>query len=81
MHCLPGVGLANFKSLFTLSITSTFGYTFWRNSGMDAALGSACHITTYFGGIILALLINNKNTKLKKLWRTLFLQLFPFHSL
>lgn len=28
--------------------------------------------TTYFGGIILALLINNKNTKLKKMWRTLF---------
>ena len=66
------VGLANFKSLFTTSITSTFGYTFWRILGWTLLWAVLATFTTYFGGIILALLINNKNTKLKKLWRTLF---------
>lgn len=66
------VGLANFKSLFTTSITSTFGYTFWRILGWTLLWAVLATFTTYFGGIILALLINNKNTKLKKMWRTLF---------
>ncbi len=40
---------------------------------MDAAFWAVlATFTTYFGGIILDLLINNKNTKLKKMWRTLF---------
>ena len=66
------VGLANFKSLFTTSITSRFGYTFWRILGWTLLWAVLATFTTYFGGIILALLINNKNTKLKKMWRTLF---------
>lgn len=64
--CLPGWDLANFKSLFTTSITSTFGYTFWRILGWTLLWAVLATFTTYFGGIILALLINNKNTKLKK---------------
>ena len=58
------VGLANFKSLFTTSITSTFGYTFWRILGWTLLWAVLATFTTYFGGIILALLINNKNTKM-----------------
>mgnify|MGYP002226084080 FL=1 len=29
--------------------------------------------TTFFGGVFLAMLINNKKTKCQKLWRTLFI--------
>ncbi len=66
------VGLENFKSLFTTTITSTFGYTFWKILGWTLLWAVLATFTTYFGGIILALLINNKQTKLKKMWRTLF---------
>ena len=32
-----------------------------------------CIVTRYFGGILLAMFINNKNTKGKKFWRTCFM--------
>lgn len=66
------VGINNFKTLFTTSITATFGYTFWKILGWTLLWAVLATLTTYFGGIILALLINNKATKLKKMWRTLF---------
>ena len=66
------VGLANFKSLFQTSLTVTFGYTFWRILAWTLIWAVLATFTTYFGGIILALLINNKLTKFKKMWRTLF---------
>lgn len=65
-------GLTNFKSLFTTTITSTFGYTFWKVLGWTLVWAVFATFTTYFGGIVLALLINNKQTKLKKMWRTIF---------
>lgn len=66
------VGMANFKSLVTTSITETFGYTFQKILGWTLLWALLATATTYFGGIILALLINNKKTKMKKMWRTLF---------
>lgn len=66
------VGLSNFKSLFTTSITATFGYTFWRILGWTLLWAMLATATTYIGGIILSLIINSKLTKLKKMWRTLF---------
>lgn len=66
------VGFANFKSLFQTSLTVTFGYTFWRILAWTLIWAVLATFTTYFGGIILALLINNKLTKFKKMWRTLF---------
>lgn len=65
-------GLQNFKSLFTTTITSTFGYTFWKVLGWTLIWAVFATFTTYFGGILLALLINNKKTKWPKMWRTLF---------
>lgn len=65
-------GLLNFKSLFTTTITSTFGYTFWKVLGWTLIWAVFATLTTYFGGIVLALLINNKKTKWPKMWRTLF---------
>ncbi len=65
-------GLTNFKTLFTTSITSTFGYTFRKILIWTLIWAVFATFTTYFGGIILALLINSKVTKLKKFWRTIF---------
>ncbi len=65
-------GIANFKSLFETSITATFGYTFRKILVWTLIWAFLATATTYFGGIILALLINSKLTKMKKLWRTLF---------
>lgn len=65
-------GIENFKSLFTTSLTATFGYTFWKILGWTLLWAVLATATTYIGGIILSLLINSKVTKVKKLWRTLF---------
>ena len=66
------VGLANFKSLFTTSITVTFGYTFRRILVWTLIWAVFATVTTYVGGILLSLLINSKLTRFKKMWRTLF---------
>lgn len=66
------VGFSNFKSLFTTSLTMTFGYTFWRILAWTLIWAAFATVTTYVGRILLSLLINNKQTKLKKMWRTLF---------
>lgn len=65
-------GLKNFADLFSTSITITFGYTFWRILAWTLIWAIVATFTTYIGGILLALLINNKSTRLKKLWRTIF---------
>lgn len=66
------VGLENVKSLFETSLTVTFNYTFWKILGWTLLWAVLATFTTYFGGIILALMINNKLTKFKKVWRTIF---------
>ena len=66
------VGLANFKSLFTTSMTVTFGYTFRRILVWTLIWAVFATVTTYVGGILLSLLINSKLTRFKKMWRTLF---------
>lgn len=66
------VGVKNFKALFTTSLTSTFGYSFRRILVWTLVWAFFATFTTYIGGIMLAMFINNKKTKYKKLWRTLF---------
>ena len=66
------VGLDNFKALFTTNTTITFGYVFVRVLSWTLIWAVFATFSTYFGGILLAKLINNKITKCKKLWRTLF---------
>lgn len=66
------VGLDNFKALFTTNTTITFGYVFVRVLSWTLVWALFATFSTYFGGILLAKLINNKITKCKKLWRTLF---------
>jgi len=77
-HMPPGalfewVGLKNFQSIFSTSLTVTFGYSFRRVLTWTLIWALFATFTTYIGGILLSLLINNKDTHGKKLWRTLFM--------
>jgi arabinogalactan oligomer / maltooligosaccharide transport system permease protein len=67
------VGWANFKQLFTTSLTSTFGYSFGKILRWTLVWAVLATFTNYFGGIMLAMLINNKRTRWKKMWRTCFI--------
>ena len=67
------VGLTNFKNLFSNSVTITFGYSFRKILGWTLTWAVLATFTTYIGGILLAKFINDKRTKLPKLWRTLFI--------
>ena len=66
------VGLRNFKTLFTSTVTISFGYVFVRVLLWTLLWAAAATFTTYFGGILLAKFINHRSTRLKKLWRTFF---------
>lgn len=64
------VGFKNFKQLFTLKIwNSTFiGVGIWTI--VWAVLATA---TNYFGGLLLALIVNIKGVKIKRFWRSIFI--------
>lgn len=67
------VGFDNFISLFGGGgLTSTFGYSFIRVLAWTLIWALFSTLTTYVGGILLSLLLNNVKTKLPKFWRTLF---------
>ena len=67
------VGWRNFKQLFTNSTTVTFGYSFGKILIWTLEWAFLATLTTFIGGILMAQFINNKKTKLPKLWRTLFM--------
>lgn len=67
------VGWSNFKNLFTSSVTVTFGYSFRKILVWTLEWAVLATFTTYIGGILMAKFINDKRTKLPKLWRTLFI--------
>ena len=67
------VGWSNFKNLFTNSITVTFGYSFKKVLLWTLEWAVLATFTTYIGGILLAKFINDKKTKMPKMWRTLFI--------
>lgn len=66
------VGLDNFRQLFTSSTTITFGYVFGRALAWTLVWAVLATFTTFFGGILLAKLINDREVRCKKMWRTLF---------
>ncbi len=70
---LSWVGFENFAKLFGSSLTSTFGYSFRMVLLWTIIWAFFATFTTYFGGILLSLLINGPKIKLKKMWRTLFI--------
>jgi arabinogalactan oligomer/maltooligosaccharide transport system permease protein len=77
-HTPPGklfdwVGLANFKTMFSLSNDTTgFVFVFLRVLLWTFVWAFFATFTNYFLGLIIALLIQKKGIKLKTLWRTLF---------
>ncbi len=67
------VGLRNFEILLTTgSNTVTFGYAFRKVLTWTLTWAFFATFLNYIGGIILALLINSKYTKMPKVWRTIF---------
>ncbi len=67
------VGFKNFASLFSNSMTVTFGYSFRKVLGWTLVWAVMATFTTFIGGILLAKAIISKTTKLPKMWRTLFI--------
>lgn len=66
------VGLDNFKSLFTNSLSITFGYSFGKVLSWTLIWAVFSTLTTYFGGIMLAKFLISKRTKCPSLWRMMF---------
>ena len=69
-HLFHWVGFENFRSMF--SGGSKLGATFWRVLGWTLIWAVLATFTSYIFGMLLAMLINRKGIKLKKLYRTLF---------
>ena len=74
-HQPPGnlftwVGIKNFFTL--LSRGDRLSNTFWPVLGWTLIWGFAATFSCYFGGMILAMIINSKGIKYKKFWRTVF---------
>lgn len=66
-------GVSNFINLFGGgSLTITFAYSFVRVLAWTLVWAFFATVTTFFGGVLLALFLRNKRTRLPKLWRSLF---------
>jgi arabinogalactan oligomer/maltooligosaccharide transport system permease protein len=74
-HQPPGnlfewIGLDNFRLL--LMSKDALAKTFWPVLGWTIVWAVFATFTNYFGGMLLAILINKKEIKFKKVWRTIF---------
>lgn len=69
-HLFQWVRFDNFRDLF--SSQSALGATFWRVLSWTLIWAVLATFTSYFFGMLLAILINKKGIKLKKVYRTLF---------
>lgn len=74
-HQPPGnlfdwVGLENFSTL--LSSGGRLASTFWPILGWTLIWAVFATVTCYVGGLVLALLINRKGTRIKGFWRFMF---------
>lgn len=75
VHQPPGslftwVGLQNFRDIFGDNPTKTYTFSYLLRWTLVWALLAT--FTNYIFGMILAIIINRKGIKLKKLWRTIF---------
>lgn len=82
-HQPPGnlftwVGLKNFSTLFASA--GILSKTFWPVFSWTLIWGFASTFSCYFGGILLACLINSKGIKGKKVWRTIFIMTMAIPS-
>jgi arabinogalactan oligomer/maltooligosaccharide transport system permease protein len=68
------IGFENFRALLSgSSQKSSFGYSFKKIFSWTLIWSVLATFTNFFAGIALAMLINNKHTKCKKVWRTAFI--------
>jgi arabinogalactan oligomer / maltooligosaccharide transport system permease protein len=64
------IGLSTFKNLLFLK---EWSYTFWHVLGWTIVWAISATLTCYFGGILVAILIQQQGIRFKGLWRTLFI--------
>ncbi len=68
------VGFNNFHTMLVGGglggYDETFSYTFWKVLGWTLLWAVLATVTNFFFGVILAMIINKKSIKLKKVWRT-----------
>lgn len=69
-HLFSWVGLKNFADIF--GGNTTLSATFLRVLGWTLVWAFFATFSNYFGGMILAMLINRKGIKFKKVFRTIF---------
>lgn len=62
------VGFDTFKQLLTLK---SWSHTFYGVLGWTVAWAILSTVTTYFGGFLVAMIVQQKEIKLKGLWRTI----------
>lgn len=67
------VGFENFRTLFSDTAGGSFSNAFGRILAWTLVWAFAATFTNYFLGIMLASFINNVKTKLKRVWRTMFI--------
>jgi arabinogalactan oligomer/maltooligosaccharide transport system permease protein len=77
-HLLKWVGIGTFKDLI---LFKTWSHTFFSILRWNIIWAVVATITTYFGGIMVALLINQKGIYFKKIWRTIFILPFAIPQL
>ncbi|HZJ89227.1 MAG TPA: sugar ABC transporter permease [Bacilli bacterium] len=66
------VGFDTFRKLFTTKGSASFGSAMWAILKWTFVWAFFATFSNYIGGLLLAMVINRRSIKLKKLWRTMF---------
>lgn len=69
-HLVDWVGLKNFFDMFKLPMWND---TFWGVALWTIIWAVLSTVTCFFGGLMVAILINSKRVKCKKIWRTIYI--------
>lgn len=69
-HLVDWVGFKNFGDMFKLPMWND---TFWGVAGWTIVWAVLSTLTCFFGGLLMAILINSKRVKMKKFWRTIYI--------
>lgn len=69
-HLVDWVGVKNFLDMFKLPMWND---TFWGVALWTIIWAVLSTVTCFFGGLMVAILVNSRRVKCKKLWRTIFI--------
>jgi len=69
-HLVDWVGLKNFVDMFKLPMWNN---TFWGVTAWTLIWAVLSTFTCFFGGLLMAILINSKKVKFKKFWRSIYI--------